>query len=536
MRKIKAIIISIISVFALIILASCGGKSSGITAKEVDMQISSITKDSAIIKLTFTENDNLKNGTAKPYVMAYKYVDNEETSGVKQVVSFSGDVYTSATVEFKSLANEQEYHFVLFVTFNGSDKKIKTVSGKTSNDVSREIDSASSFEDNLVNDLDGDFVLTDDIDFKKADSEELDTVNLFSTEAKSFQGTLDGQGHTIKNFKLGSATNTGLFGYLKGATIKNLVIENVVVSFTSKATSHIGALAGYAINSNIENVTIKNVTYEISTQSSAEINCGGVVGYSERTSFKNVYAEEVSINFTSAKHRVNVGLFAGRFNGDALIDDVLCQSCGAKGEIKLATDCTSSSDTGAFYIGGFVGAVNSSGQIDDCYAVATEIVSTKRQNGRDYDVFVGGFVGGNGPQGSSMYITNSLAIPTISVYAGQLEDDPEFDYSAYNTDFYIATKLAYIGGFIGKASSVFRGIRNSYVKLPGFFTIYADDSRPNKDDDSIIEDTYYSDNFIGDYDDSSETYIDMNEMAIEPNDTFVPDTLSDELKALFDFE
>ena len=536
MKRIKAIIASIISVFALIILASCGGKSSGINAKEVDMEISSITKDSATIKLTFTENDNLKNGTAKPYVMAYKYVDNEETSGVKQNVSFNGDVYTSATVEFKSLANEQEYHFVLFVTFNGSDKKIKTVSGKTSNNVSREIDSASSFEENLVNDLDGDFVLTGDIDFKKADSEELDTVNLFSSESKAFQGTLDGNNHTIKNFKLGSATNAGLFGYLKGATIKNLVIENVVVSYTSKASSHIGALAGYVIDSNIENVTIKNVTYEVTTQSTAEINVGGVAGYSERTSYKNVYAEDVNINFTSAKHKVNAGLFIGRANGDALINDVLAQSCGAKGIINIATDCPTGSDAGAFYIGGFVGALNSSGKIDDSYAVVEETVSTKRQTSKDFDVFVGGFVGGNGPQGSSMYITNSLAISNINVYGGQLEDAPEFDYTQYNEDFFVATKNTYIGGFIGKASKVFRGIDNSYAKLADDFTIYADRTRTNKDDAEVIDTVLFEGAFIGKFDDASEMYIDSDGKALSPVDTTIPDTLSEALKELLQAE
>ena len=548
MKKLKGLIASILLCFGILVLAACGKKSSGITAKDVDMKVTSITKNSATIKLTFTENENLSNRTATAYVSAYKITDDGDEFHQRKDVSFTGDIYTSSTVSFTSLATDQEYEFVLYVTYKKANKKITSVKATTTSYVSSEIASTSDFKENLVNDTDGDFVLTSDLDFETDGEKE--ALSLFSTEAKAFMGTLDGgiyeNGqlvgcHKISNFKLGSATYCGLFGYLKNATIKNLIIENVVVDYSSKSNSSIGALAGYSIGSYVENVEVNNVSFKISASTSAEQNTGGVIGYSERSSYTNVIGNEIDINYTSAKIKINVGLFAGKIKGDALKNDTVAKSCGVTGKLTLVSDYTSSSgDSGYIYAGGFVGSLNAIGEITDCYADVESVISTNRQNGRTYDVYIGGFVGANGPELTTMYVTKCLALVKLTIYGGPISTDVEFDYTQYYTDYFIATNKGYVGGFIGKATGVFRGITESYAMLLEQPTIYAAYTKVVKEAEgenpAETEQVLFANEFIGSYTGNAadkDTYLpECDNHVLTPNSTSAPSELSETLQNL----
>lgn len=85
--------------------------------------------------------------------------------------------------------------------------------------------------------------------------------NLNST----FQGTFDGQGFEIKNLYINSKENyVGLFGYLDGATIKNLRISGSIVGCDYESQEkdfschrYIGGIAGYSVNSYIEKCSNK---------------------------------------------------------------------------------------------------------------------------------------------------------------------------------------------------------------------------------------------------------------------------------------
>lgn len=547
MKKLKGLIAGIILCFGLLILSACGGKSSGITAKDVDMQISSINKDSATIKLTFTENENISKKLATFYVMAYKYVDGaEESSNNRQDVSFTGDKFTSATVSFSSLASEQEYHFVLFITYEKKTKRLTFVEGTTSTYVSDEIKTTDDFKNNLVNDTDGDFILTEDLDFSVEGSNE--TLSLFSSESKAFQGKLDGgiydnDGnltgcHKISNFKISSTgTYSGLFGYLKGAEIKNLIIENVSVECTNKTTSHIGAFAGYVVDSYVENVKVNNVSFSITTSSgssTSEINTGGVIGYTKRSSFQGVVADNVQLDFSSIRTRVNIGLFAGKITGDALKDNITAKECGASGKLILTSDFTASStETGYVYAGGFVGSLNSSGSIEDCYTEVESVYSTKRQECRTFDLFFGGFVGANGPDSTMMYIKNSLAVlKDVQVYAGQTSTEEGYDYSQYDTA-YLATGYAYVGGFVGKANGAFRGIFDSYALNAKDLVLHAATTRDIKEDDTVVgvEDALFCNSFVGRYTGNEiDTYLpECDSHILNPSSTSAPDVFNETL-------
>ncbi len=120
----------------------------------------------------------------------------------------------------------------------------------------------------------GDVVLLNDIDMGAVETwtpiggvngSKADNTNVYTT-VNPFKGTFDGQGYAIKNMKYSADMSTGkwgyaLFGSIEGATIRNLVLGDAKTectwTFSGKAPKATGvaALAVYALNSTIENVT-----------------------------------------------------------------------------------------------------------------------------------------------------------------------------------------------------------------------------------------------------------------------------------------
>lgn len=104
---------------------------------------------------------------------------------------------------------------------------------------------AEQFVDNIKMNLNGNFVIHEDLDF----SDEIWPTNLAEG---SFGGTIEGNGHTFKNISLNqnnmSKTSSGLFGQLKDtAEISDLTFDNV--TYTVKKGSRVsgacfGLLAG----------------------------------------------------------------------------------------------------------------------------------------------------------------------------------------------------------------------------------------------------------------------------------------------------
>lgn len=97
-----------------------------------------------------------------------------------------------------------------------------------------------------------------------------------------FTGVFNGGGHSITGFNpsktTGSAGTFGLFGVLKGASVSNFTLSGAMtVSATAK--SHVGCVAGAAINSTISEVTCSvSVTSSGTTQSDQRFAIGGIVG------------------------------------------------------------------------------------------------------------------------------------------------------------------------------------------------------------------------------------------------------------------
>ena len=96
-----------------------------------------------------------------------------------------------------------------------------------------------------------------------------------------FKGTFDGNGKTITNLKTDPNKDyQGFFGFVDGATIKNLTIEGDV-----KGKNYVGAVAAYATNSTFEDCTFGNPNF--SNFHVSGLNwIGGVIGYAKGSVFE----------------------------------------------------------------------------------------------------------------------------------------------------------------------------------------------------------------------------------------------------------
>jgi hypothetical protein len=194
-----------------------------------------------------------------------------------------------------------------------------------------------------------------------------------------FTGNFDGDGYKIINLAIntGGADKDylGLFGYVSGAEIINLAIENASIF---AGTGDIGVFCGYNDNGSIVECQTTGVI-------ESEGRAGGLCGINAGI-ISNCYS---SVDVVGDR---GVGGFCAQ-NREGTIDN--CYSKGSVNgrrnvggligvNISIVNDCYSTGTVqGTINVGGFNGLNNSGGSIDNCY-------STGSVNG---DSYVGGFCG-----------------------------------------------------------------------------------------------------------------------------------------------
>ena len=134
--------------------------------------------------------------------------------------------------------------------------------------VTKAITSATDFKENITDKTAtyGYFVLVNDIDFNNTalelpswydtgSSAGFNDGTIYSGSNVFFAGVFDGRGYKIRNYNTGSDVDGGrygLFGKVNNATIKNVIIEDVV--YTGK--EYVGIFAFMSESSKFENITI----------------------------------------------------------------------------------------------------------------------------------------------------------------------------------------------------------------------------------------------------------------------------------------
>ena len=174
---------------------------------------------------------------------------------------------------------------------------------------------------------------------------------------KPFEGHFDGQGHTIKGiyqsgwdfgYEWGTTGYLGLFGYVKDATVENLVIEDM------ESVVEGGTLAAVAGRADGE-CTFKDITVKSTNLGTYNNRCGGIVGWTGGY-YKDEAQTEVACHFTFENINIcedvvlgglwgsfdsSIGGVMGQLNsaGTASFKDVTV-SC----RIDAYNDCTASYD------------------------------------------------------------------------------------------------------------------------------------------------------------------------------------------------
>lgn len=137
------------------------------------------------------------------------------------------------------------------------------------------------------------------------------------TGATQFKGTFDGQDYTISNLNIDATAQTGgnyssgLFGWLNGATVKNVKVAGASV----KGNHNVAVIAGYleTTGCTVENCHVSGATVECHVASSDANGdkCGVIVGHAGN----NGVAVK---NCTATNSTVSAGRDAGQIVGAAL--------------------------------------------------------------------------------------------------------------------------------------------------------------------------------------------------------------------------
>ncbi len=237
---------------------------------------------------------------------------------------------------------------------------IVPVFAKTEAETFSEIRTADDLN-NIRNNLSDKYILMNDIDLSSYENWE----PIGSSETP-FTGELDGNGYSISNMTIkgeytdGNTLHFGLFAELNYSTVTDLNILNVDIDLkfigNISESFRVGALAGYASNSALENCIISG---NINLEGFEKGNAGGFFGLSS-SCMPTDCVNYADINFSSEDiSKVSIGGIAGK----ALM---ISESCNY-GNITVSSIDSDDSDA-SVYVGGIVGEPHQFGNmINNCY-------------------------------------------------------------------------------------------------------------------------------------------------------------------------
>lgn len=159
-----------------------------------------------------------------------------------------------------------------------------------------------------------------------------------------FSGQFDGNGYTVKNLRLAAFSeydNVGLFGSVDDSFIHDVTV--IPDSKEIRGNDRTGVLAGYAGDSRLRNITVKNSYIKSSGIA------GGIAGEISGTIIENAVCDKVMIDAADGTDIIYAGGIAGIASNSAIVD------------CKVSTgDGTTARIQGTGYIGGILGYQNAS--------------------------------------------------------------------------------------------------------------------------------------------------------------------------------
>ena len=124
------------------------------------------------------------------------------------------------------------------------------------------------------------------------DGENNHTAIGLNVSDRYFQGTFDGDGHTVSGIRISSSTGyQGLFGNLSGATVKNVTLANSTIT----AHTYVGSIVGSSSSGTIENCRVLSDVI-IKADASTATSHGGIVGYVSGSTTVNGCVSAATVN------------------------------------------------------------------------------------------------------------------------------------------------------------------------------------------------------------------------------------------------
>ena len=144
-------------------------------------------------------------------------------------------------------------------------------------------------------------VLVADIDMTDVDDfQPIGLTTQSGTNDAAYQGVFDGQGYKISNLSIetdaSDAYQTGLFGRVFAAIVRNVQLENVTITTKSGTAAAAGALIGRNGSSLVENCSAVGVNFHLTASATSGTAAhAGLVGYmsaSETSRMRNCYTSD----------------------------------------------------------------------------------------------------------------------------------------------------------------------------------------------------------------------------------------------------
>lgn len=325
----------------------------------------------------------------QPAGKLYYFLSANETETAETVKGGSQIEVTSETVLIENLAIDDNTYIHILVEYNGESdvyshqlnrKQLELIA--TPEDFYQMTQSSKTDQDKKY------YLLSADLDF---------TGYNWASVGVKFYGILDGNGHIISNLTINAPKGVygGIFRELDGATIKNLIFENVVINSDGERSGIItGRTSGSKVT--VNNITFKNSKVQVgdsttlSTDIYAALIIGRVNGETEISNVK-VVASEVMVN----------GKYVG---GLVAYAEAKLDMSDIDADIKV----TEVSDNPQL-VGGIVGRVGSSGVLTLRRVIAkVDLTGTKN---------IGGLLGKND---GTAYVYDALI--TGKLYASASEE------------------------------------------------------------------------------------------------------------------
>ena len=205
------------------------------------------------------------------------------------------------------------------------------------------------------------YMLMNDLDFIN----QSDNIKITNT----YTGKLEGNNFKLKNINITS----WLFSSVSGK-IQNLKIENITV--TKNTSGNIGIISS-TNNANIENISIKNEKILLNSKYGMTVYAGGLIGYMLSTNIQNVSVTDLSVNVDDSNSSFAIGGLIGYVGDYNVIKNSFVQDININENASFRV----------LGIGGIIGTIAQTDQyksIENCYVVGN--IKTTRGN-------IGGLIG-----------------------------------------------------------------------------------------------------------------------------------------------